>query len=103
MARGYGEALKGIGQTFNARDQNQRGALTILDGSVYVPFGGHYGDCGDYHGWVVGISIVNPKLVRAWSTRASGGGIWAERGRQQRAGALRRHREYDEDDELERR
>ena len=75
-----GEALKGIGQTFNARDQNQRGALTILDGSVYVPFGGHYGDCGDYHGWVVGISIVNPKLVRAWSTRASGGGIWAPGG-----------------------
>jgi hypothetical protein len=75
-----GEALKGIGQTFNARDQNQRGALTILDGSVYVPFGGHYGDCGDYHGWVVGISIGNPKLVRAWSTRASGGGIWAPGG-----------------------
>ena len=72
-----GEAL---GQTFNARDQNQRGALTILDGSVYVPFGGHFGDCGDYHGWVVGISIGNPKSVRAWSTRARGGGIWAPGG-----------------------
>jgi PQQ enzyme repeat len=75
-----GEALKGIGQTFNAGDQNQRGALTILDGSVYVPFGGHFGDCGDYHGRVVGISIENPKSVRAWSTRASGGGIWAPGG-----------------------
>ncbi len=75
-----GEALRGIGQTFNPRDQNQRGALTILDGSVYVPFGGHFGDCGDYHGWVVGISIGNPKSVRAWSTRANGGGIWGQGG-----------------------
>jgi hypothetical protein len=74
------EALRGIGQRFNTRDQNQRGALTILDGSVYVPFGGHFGDCGDYHGWVVGISIGDPKSVRAWSTRASGGGIWAPGG-----------------------
>jgi hypothetical protein len=75
-----GEALRAIGQTFNPRDQNQRGALTILDGSVYVPFGGHYGDCGDYHGWVVGVSIGKPKSVRAWSTRAAGGGIWAPGG-----------------------
>ena len=30
--------------------------------------------------WVVGISIGNPKLVRAWSTRANGGGIWAPGG-----------------------
>ncbi len=73
-------ALRSIGQRFNTRDQNQRGALTILDGSVYVPFGGHFGDCGDYHGWVVGISIGHPKSVRAWSTRASGGGIWAPGG-----------------------
>ena len=75
-----GEALRKIGHTFNARDQNQRGALTILVGSVYVPFGGHFGDCGDYRGWVVGISIGNPKSVRAWSTRARGGGIWAPGG-----------------------
>ena len=45
-----------------------------------MPFGGHFGDCGDYHGWVVGISIGHPKSVRAWSTRASGGGIWAPGG-----------------------
>ena len=75
-----GDALRGIGQTFNPRYQNQHGALTILNGSVYAPFGGHLGDCVDYHGWVVGISIGNPKSVRAWSTRASGGGIWARGG-----------------------
>ena len=32
---------------------NQRGALTLANGRVYVPFGGRYGDCGDYHGRVV--------------------------------------------------
>jgi hypothetical protein len=24
---------------------------------LYVPFGGHFGDCSDYHGWVVGVSF----------------------------------------------
>ncbi|HEY1433251.1 MAG TPA: hypothetical protein VGF39_16720, partial [Stellaceae bacterium] len=40
------EALAARGQRFEARYQNQRGALAILAGRVYVPFGGHYGDCG---------------------------------------------------------
>jgi hypothetical protein len=71
------EALRSSGKKFNARDQNQRGALTILDGTVYVPFGGHYGDCGDYHGWVVGIATANPRKVTSWSTDARGGGIWS--------------------------
>jgi hypothetical protein len=35
---------------FVSRDQNQRGALTILDDTLFVPFGGHYGDCGQYRG-----------------------------------------------------
>jgi hypothetical protein len=74
------DALRGERQTFNARDQNERGALTIVDGTLYVPFGGHFGDCGDYHGWVVGVSIRDPQKVASWSTRARGGGIWAPGG-----------------------
>jgi len=65
---------------FFARDQNQRGALAILDGTVYVPYGGHFGDCGEYHGIVVGISISDPRKVSSWVTRARGGGIWAPGG-----------------------
>ena len=65
---------------FVARDQNQRGALAILDGTVYVPFGGHFGDCGEYHGVVVGISLSDPRKVSSWATRARGGGIWAPAG-----------------------
>src|SRR6516162_2798256 len=74
------DALAARGQRFNARDQNQRGALAILDGRVYVPYGGHYGDCGDYHGWVVGIGLREPHDVVSWSTRGRGGGIWAPGG-----------------------
>src|SRR6266700_1021534 len=74
------QALKQQGQAFNARDQNERGALTILDGRLYVPFGGHFGDCGDYHGWVVGIALRDPREVVAWKTPARGGGIWAPGG-----------------------
>jgi outer membrane protein assembly factor BamB len=73
-------ALIGRRLVFNARDQNQRGALTILNGRLYVPFGGHFGDCGDYHGWVVGISLRDPQDVSAWETPARGGGIWAPGG-----------------------
>ena len=74
------ESLAARGQRFNARDQNQRGALAVFDGHVYVPYGGHYGDCGDYHGWVVGIGLRNPGDVVSWSTRGRGGGIWAPGG-----------------------
>jgi hypothetical protein len=74
------EALEARNQSFNARDQNQRGALSILDGMLYVPFGGHFGDCGQYHGLVVGISLKDPRKVASWATRGRGGGIWAPGG-----------------------
>jgi hypothetical protein len=75
-----GEVLQRSGQHFTPRDQNQRGALAIFDGRVYVPFGGHFGDCGDYHGIIVGISLADPTNVTSWATRARGGGIWAPAG-----------------------
>ncbi len=74
------EALAAYSQHFNTRFQNQRGALAVLDGRVYVPYGGHYGDCGDYHGWVLGISMRDPRDIVCWSTRGRGGGIWAPGG-----------------------
>ncbi len=74
------DALAAIGQDFKPLVQNQRGALTILQGTLYAAFGGHGGDCGDYHGIVVGISLSDPRSVRSWATRAHGGGIWAPGG-----------------------
>jgi hypothetical protein len=73
-------ALEANGKIFNPRDQGQRGALTIIAGVLYVPFGGHFGDCGDYHGWVVGVPLRDPRMVASWVTRAQGGGIWAPGG-----------------------
>ena len=30
---------------------------------VYVPYSGYFGDCGNYHGWVVGVDIDDPSMV----------------------------------------
>ena len=62
---------------FTSATQNQRGALAVLGGSVYVPYGGHYGDCGTYYGWLVGVPLNNPASAKAWATPARGGGMWA--------------------------
>lgn len=74
------EALAGKEPQFVAGVQNQRGALLVVAGTLYVPFGGNWGDCGSYHGTVVGISVSDPRKVTSWSTRAIGGGIWAPGG-----------------------
>ncbi|HZO82150.1 MAG TPA: PQQ-binding-like beta-propeller repeat protein [Candidatus Binataceae bacterium] len=73
-------ALKALGMRFISAIQNQRGALLIVNDKLFIPYGGHYGDCGPYHGWVVGIDLASPAKVSAWATRAEGGGIWAPGG-----------------------
>lgn len=72
--------VKAGSQSFNSPAEHQRGALTIVNGIVYVPYGGHYGDCGDYRGWVVGVPVNDPKAPLAWATRGSAGGVWAPSG-----------------------
>jgi hypothetical protein len=74
------EALRAQGQAFEPRVQNQRGALLLQGGMLYVPYGGFFGDCGDYHGWVVGLPPGDPRHLTAWHTRGRGGGIWAPGG-----------------------
>lgn len=61
---------------FTSSVQNQRGALAIVGGTLYVPYGGHFGDCGSYHGWMIGVPLNNPANVVAWATGARGGGSW---------------------------
>ncbi|HVA12911.1 MAG TPA: PQQ-binding-like beta-propeller repeat protein [Stellaceae bacterium] len=73
-------ALRAQGVGFAARNQNQRGALTILGDTVYIPYGGHFGDCASYHGWVVGATLGAPHAVTSWHTAAAAGGIWAPAG-----------------------
>ncbi len=69
-----------LGGNFDPSVQNQRGALALFKGKLFVPFSGHWGDCGAYHGFVVGVSIEEPSKVTSFSTRARGGGVWAQGG-----------------------
>src|SRR5437867_2613688 len=71
--------------TYNAMSfvsliQEERGALALVNGIVYVSYSGYVGDCQNYHGWVVGVDINNPSNVHAWATTAVGGGIWGHGG-----------------------
>ena len=75
-----GAALATKGETFVSAEQSQRGALGLVGDRLYVPYGGHFGDCGAYHGRVVGISLAEPTRVLSWSTAARGGGVWAPGG-----------------------
>src|SRR6266404_6369513 len=68
------------GMTFTSLVQNERAALGLVNGVVYVPYSSHAGDCGSYRGWVVGVRINNPASVTAWATSAIGGGIWGHGG-----------------------
>jgi hypothetical protein len=72
--------LRAQGQVFTATVQQQRSALLLHASRLYVPYGGHFGDCGGYHGWVVAVPVDQPTGATAWATAARGGGIWAPGG-----------------------
>ena len=57
--------------------QGERGALAFQNGELYVPYGGRYGDCDDYHGTIVAIRTANPAVTAEWQTVAVRGGIWS--------------------------
>ena len=68
------------GINFVSFAQEERGGLALVNGIVYISYSGYVGDCGNYHGWVVGIDINNPSSVGGWATTATGGGIWGHGG-----------------------
>jgi hypothetical protein len=73
--------LKGNGTlAFHSAAYNQRSALSLVGGILYVGYGGHIGDCNDYHGWVVAVNTANPTMAAAWSTGGQGEAIWAAGG-----------------------
>jgi hypothetical protein len=73
--------LKGNGtMSFHSAAYNQRSALSLVNGIVYVAYGGHVGDCNDYHGWVVAIKASDPTMAAAWATGGQGEAIWAAGG-----------------------
>lgn len=57
---------------------NQRGALTLLDDTVYIPWASH-GDVGDFHGWVMGYAaddVQKQTAVFMDTPYGARGGIW---------------------------
>lgn len=59
----------------------QRGALLVSRGTVYVAYGGNYGDCGQYRGSVVGLPTTGTGAATSFvvpTTREAG--IWAASG-----------------------
>ena len=60
--------------------EQERGALALRGGTVYIPFGGRAGDCGNYHGYVVGAPTSGVGSLAVYQTPDSGIGIWGAGG-----------------------
>jgi len=66
----------------SARDMQQRGALAIAGGRVWVSYGAQAGDCGNYKGRVVGVPLDGGGGVVFYSPPTKrGGGIWNPNGK----------------------
>lgn len=65
----------------NPITQQQRSALVYANGYVYVAYGGLDGDCGQYHGWVVGSPLNGKGALISYKVPTSNlGAIWAPPG-----------------------
>ena len=56
----------------------QRASLALANGRVYVSYGGNDGDCGSYHGWVVGVDKTGAphRVSFEVASNGQGGAIW---------------------------
>ncbi|MHB8587725.1 MAG: outer membrane protein assembly factor BamB family protein [Candidatus Dormibacteraceae bacterium] len=64
----------------NPAVQQERGALALGADFVYVPLGGLYGDCGPYHGYLVGVPLNGGAAVAYEVPSAREAGIWSPQG-----------------------
>jgi hypothetical protein len=78
---GTGIGSDGTNVRFNALRENQRTALTLTGGIVYLSWASH-GDNGPYHGWVVGYKTTDLSLQKFFNTSPNGNasGIWESGG-----------------------
>ncbi len=74
---GTGTGSVGGQIAFDPLRENQRPALLLSNGVVYMAFGSH-GDQQPYHGWVLGYNATTLQRVMAHNAtpNGSGGGIW---------------------------
>jgi len=70
-----------IDQSWSSATQLQRAGLGLSDGNVLVGFGGNYGDCGDYNGWVLAVpESGGADILKYRVPTARQGAIWAPGG-----------------------
>ena len=70
-----------MGTPFVSSHQNQRPALAIFQGAIYVAYGGFAQDCPTpYFGWLVSVPLAAPGQVKAWRAPAAGAPMWGPGG-----------------------
>ncbi len=63
------------------KTHQQRAALALSQGMVYIAYGGLYGDCGNYHGWVIASRTDGQGALLSYRVPTGReGGIWAASG-----------------------
>jgi len=74
---GKGAGSKNNVISFDSQKQNQRQALTLLNGVVFISFSSHC-DWGPYHGWVLGYdaNTLQQKITYNNTPDGENGGIW---------------------------
>jgi len=65
---------------FDWHIQQERGALAVRNGYVYVPMGGRAGDCGSYHGYVFAVPTNGTAVTHFYQTPGEGSGFWTAGG-----------------------
>jgi outer membrane protein assembly factor BamB len=61
----------------NSLPLQQRAALAVNAGNIYVPYGGLFGDCGPYHGWVLSAGASDGHQRAAYQVPTNRqGAIW---------------------------
>ncbi len=66
--------------SFDWTIEQQRGALAVANGDVYVPFGGRAGDCGPYHGYIFAVPTSGAASLAPYVTPGQGAGFWGAGG-----------------------
>jgi len=78
---GSGEGSQGGQLSFDPLRENQRPAILLSNGNVYIGWGSH-GDQHPWHGWVIAYNASTLQQAAAYcvSPDGYGGGIWASGG-----------------------
>ncbi|HVF85511.1 MAG TPA: PQQ-binding-like beta-propeller repeat protein [Abditibacteriaceae bacterium] len=81
---GWPQTVRGqyAGKPFIAGEVMQRGALSLVNGRLYIPFGGR-GDIPPWRGWLIAFNTRRPSappFAFCPSPRTDGAGIWSAAG-----------------------